>query len=299
VRIHLHVGVHKTATTFIQGRLRGNLAELNRAGIGYIPLWQFRHSDWGNLMKIDPAGFRIEDHLADFFPRAIPKEITGLIISDENLLGLCGAMLNNGKIYAGVRPRLAHLRRLLAGHEVTLFCAVRRYDAFLASAYCEGLRTNIRYISFEDFCGRVNWRRLNWVSLLGKFEEALAPDRCCFWRYEQFRENAERVMSALAFGHVLHDKMAETEKVAYPSFSQMAVDALESVSERLGRAVTAKLVRPIADALPKGAQYPEFDPWGPAEKQRLTRRYDQDCRLIAPEKWFLAPPGLPVRADAA
>jgi len=298
LKIHVHVGVHKTATTFIQGRLKGNLAELNRAGIGYMPLWAFRHSHWHDLQKLSPETFRIEDHLDDFFTRGKPQEVRGLIISDENLLGMCGAMLRNGAIYAGVRPRLAHLRKLLAGHEVTLFCAVRRYDAFLASAYCEGLRTNIRYISFEDFTGRVNWKRMSWVALLSKFEEALQPDKTCLWRYEQFRENAESVIRALAFGQHVRDKSEESDKTAYPSFSQAAVDALESVSERLGRAVAAKLVRPVADALPKGEEFPEFNPWGPEDKTRLARRYEEDCRMIPAEKWLL-PLAQAGRANAA
>ena len=72
MQIHIHVGVHKTATTFIQSRLKGNLAKLNRAGIGYMPVWAFRTSFWKEPLKIDPATFRIEDHLGDFFPRGLP-----------------------------------------------------------------------------------------------------------------------------------------------------------------------------------------------------------------------------------
>jgi hypothetical protein len=289
LKIHLHVGVHKTATTFIQGRLKGNLTKLNRAGIGYMPLIQFRTNYVKNLMKLDPKTFRLEDHLDDFFPRGTPDNVRGIIISDENILGLCGAMLNSGKVYSGVRPRLAHLRKLLAGHEVTLFCAVRSYDAFLASAYCEGLRTNIRYISFEDFTSRVNWKAISWLTLLTKFENGLKPDKMRYWRYEQFRENSEMILRELAFGEKLDQIDSDAGKVTYPSLSQVAIDALESVSERLGRAVASRLVRAISAALPKTEGYPDFDPWGPQEKRRLGRRYDDDCRQIAAEKWLLAP----------
>jgi len=287
LQIHIHVGVHKTATTFIQSRLKGNLAKLNRAGIGYMPIWAFRTSFWKELMKIDPAGFRIEDHLGDFFPRGAPKEVRGIIISDENLLGLCGPMLRTGKLYGGARPRMAHLRKLLAGHEVTLFCAVRRYDAFLASAYCEGLRTNKRYITFEDFTNRVNWKTISWLPVLNKIETGLQPDRVRYWRYEQFRPRAEEVLQELAFGHQLDETEMDPGKTAYASFSQTAVDALDSVSERLGRTVASTLVRPISAALPKSEGYADFDPWGPVEKRRLARRYFDDCQTIAPEKWFL------------
>jgi len=302
LKIHLHVGVHKTATTFIQARLRGNLVELNNAGIGYMPIWAFRTSMWKNLMKMEPDKFKLEDHLEDFFPRGVPSEVKGLIISDENLLGLCGTMLSTGNLYGGVRPRMAHLRKLLAGHDVTLFCALRRYHEFLASAYCEGLRTNKRYITFEDFTSRVNWKGMSWLNLLDRVESGLRPKKMCYWRYEQFRAHAPEVMQALAFGQALARPGTSDKKNTYPSFSQTAVDALDSVSERLGREVAAKLVRPVTDALPKADGYADFDPWGAAEKQRLGRRYDDDCRRIPARKWLLAPDiaeAEPARSDAA
>jgi len=299
VKIHLHVGVHKTATTYMQARLKGNQAKLNRAGIGFMPTFQFRNTYVKDLMKFDPASFRLEDRLDDFFARGVPDNVRGIIISDENLLGLCGAMLKSGKVYSGVRARMAQLRRLLGGHEVTLFCAVRRYDAFLASAYCEGLRTNPRYINFEDFSSRVNWKAISWVSLLEKFETGLRPDHTRYWRYEQFRPNAEMLLRELAFGEKLDQVETETGKVSYPSLSQAAIDAIDSVSERLGREVASRLVRAISAALPKTDGYPDFDPWGPLEKKRLARRYDDDCLQIPPETWLLAPEVSPESAQRA
>jgi hypothetical protein len=289
VKIHVHVGVHKTATSFMQERLKGNLTKLNKAGIGFMPVFQFRNSFVKNLMKLNPAKFELEDHLADFFSTGMPDKVRGIIMSDENLIGLCGTMLTTGKVYSGVRPRLSHLRKLLSGHEVSLFCAVRRYDAFLASAYCEGLRSNRRYINFEDFTDRVNWKAMSWPVLLERFEKALKPDRMMYWRYEQFRANSGKVLQDLAFGEKLDDVSSETGKVTYPSLSQAAVDALDSVAERLGREVASRLVRAVSTSLPKTEGYPDFDPWGAAEKSRLSRRYDDDCGMIAPEKWLIAP----------
>jgi len=228
--------------------------------------------------------------------------VRGIIISDENILGLCGAMLNTGKIYPGVRARMMQLRRMLAGHKVTLFCAVRRYDAFLASAYCEGLRSNRRFVNFGEFSNRVNWRTMSWLTLLNKLEIALQPERMRYWRYEDFRLNSDAILEELAFGEKLDPIESDSEKVTYPSLSQAAVDALDSVSERLGGEVASRLVRAISTSLPKTEGYPDFDPWGPMEKKRLGRRYDDDCKRIAAEKWLLAPAtaaaGAP-RSDAA
>ncbi len=289
MKIHVHVGVHKTATSFMQERLKGNLTKLNKAGVGFMPLFQYRTTFVKNLMKLNPATFDLEDYLGDFFPTGVPDHVKGIIMSDENLIGLCGTMLTTGNVYSGVRSRLAHLRKLLAGHEVTLFCAVRRYDTFLASAYCEGLRTNFRYINFEDFTNRVNWKALSWPSMLERFESGLKPSNVKYWRYEQFRANSQRVLQSLAFGETVDEISNENVKAAYPSLSQAAVDALDSVAERLGRDVASRLVRAISSSLPKSEGYADFDPWGTAEKSRLSRRYDDDCATIAPEKWLIPP----------
>jgi hypothetical protein len=286
----------------MQARLKGNHAKLNLAGIGYMPVFQFRTAFVKDLMKTDPATIHLEDRLDDFFPRGVPDHVRGIIISDENILGLCGAMLNTGKVYPGVRARIMQLRRMLAGHEVTLFCAVRRYDAFLASAYCEGLRSNRRFVNFDDFSTRVNWRTMSWLTLLNKLENGLQPERICYWRYEDFRSNSDAILQELAFGEKLDAVESDGEKVTYPSLSQAAVDALDSVSERLGCEVASRLVRAISTSLPKTEGYADFDPWGPVEKRRLGRRYDDDCRRITAEKWLIAPAILAAaaqRSDAA
>lgn len=287
MKIHIHVGVHKTATTYMQRRLRLGLAGMNREGIGHLPVWQFRNSFWKSFMELAPETFRVENHLGDFFAKKVPEQVRGLVISEENLLGLCGQFVTTGKLFNGVRPRLTHFRKLFAGHEITLFCAVRSYESFISSAYSEGLRTNRRYTKFVEFHDRIHWPSLLWPRLLERFEDSLQPVETVLWQYESFRDHEAEIMSKLAFGVKLEGVSDAREGPTYTSLSQVAIEAIDAVAARAGDEIAGKLVRPIADALPKEDGHASFDPWTPAQKQALALRYEADCRQIDPAKWLV------------
>jgi hypothetical protein len=290
MKIHIHVGVHKTATTYIQGRLGNTMFKLNKSGIGYFPLWKFRASFWKDFASIDPDGFRFEDHLLGFFPRLDgkpdPEAITGIIISEENLLGQCGTFVNTGQLFPTANARLAHLRRLLGKHEVTMFCALRSYDTFLASAYCEGLRTNRKYVNFETFRARLDWERLHWPSMVAGFEESLQPDYTVLWSYETFRAQTEQITAKLAFGIQLSPTKAGGDTPTYSSMSQTAIEAIDAVAQRCGDEVAGSLVRTIGEALPKAEGHPSFDPWEAEERKRLQKLYAAHCQEIPAGKWL-------------
>src|SRR6202000_1132004 len=99
MKLHVHVGVHKTATTYLQALIAKNGQSLNSTGVGMVPLYPFRSFFTRNLMQFVPGEFRIEDHLERFFERGIPPSIRGLILSDENLVGICKGLVSHGKPY--------------------------------------------------------------------------------------------------------------------------------------------------------------------------------------------------------
>jgi hypothetical protein len=293
VKIHIHVGVHKTATTYIQRRLKLSMKSLNADGIGYLPVWRFRSSFWKEYMTLSPETFRIEDHLKDFFVNKPPSDVRGLIISEENLLGLCGNFVKTGRLFNGVRPRLAHFRKLLAGHEITLFFAVRSYDGFICSAYCEGLRSNRNFVGFDDFHDRINWKLMNWPHLLKRVEDGLQPERTVIWRYEQFRDHSEEILNRLAFGNMLSPDETDGTNPVYMSFSQLAMDTIDCVAKQMGGEIAGQLVRPISDTFVKSEARPSFDPWTDQRKAWLAHRYQEDCGTINSAKWLM-PVGFPV-----
>jgi len=293
MKLHVHVGAHKTATTYLQGLFAKNKRLLNQAGVGAMALGQFRPFFTRNLMRFQVGEFRIEDHLDKFFVDGAPNDVRGLILSDENLIGLCNDLTATGKAYQRAEPRLKRARGLLAGHEITLFMAIRSYDDFTASAYCEAMRHTKQFDTFDAFRARFDLETLRWPKLIRRLQAALKPVEVKIWRFEDFRGHEDSVLKAIAFGADAGIKMEES-KVERPSFSGAAVSILDMVSARLGPAAAAELVGPVSDILPKGAgksHYPAFDPWSADDRRAMASLYNEDCGSI-PDSMWLIPPGV-------
>ncbi len=293
MKLHVHVGVHKTATTYLQGLIAKNGQRLNAAGVGAMPLSPFRAFFTRNFMKFPAGQYRIDDHLDRFFPQGVPPSIRGLILSDENLVGMCNGFIANGQPYQGSGRRLAHLKALLEGHRVTMYMSIRSYDHFAASAYCEAMRHTEHFVTFDAFRARLDIDSLRWPAMIERFAAALKPAEIKLWRLEDFRDHGEAVFRDLAFG-IDAGKQDGDARAERPSFSEPAVTALETLSMRLGPKVAADMVDEITRRLPKGSgkgEYPAFDPWSDEEHARMAALYDEDCAAIPPRYWLIPPGG--------
>jgi hypothetical protein len=287
MKINVHVGVHKTATTYIQNFYKAQMPALIAQGVGYVPLGRLRNRFTRSLMGFSASNFDAARQFAMLVPDG--SRFDRLILSDENFIGHCGGFLNSGKLYNGAGTRLSHLRDLLEGHEVTLFLAIRSYDTFIASAYCEGLRNNGRFIPFDEFRQRIDFDQIRWPRVLARFTEALRPAKTRLWRYEDFGSNSRAVLGDLAFEADLKD-VEDATGAARPSFSEVAVGILEVVAERFGPDISSQLIAPITDNLPKNQHRPAFQPWDPKQREDLRGAYEQDCASIGRDSWLIAPP---------
>jgi hypothetical protein len=289
MKIHIHVGVHKTATTYIQNMFHANRAVLNEAGIGYLSLWELRSFLTEKLMSFTPQNFRIEDHLPRFFNNNVPGQIRGLLISEENFIGHCGGLVNSGEPFANAGGRLAQLRKLLPGHDITMFCALRDYHTFLSSAYCEGIRNKQKFVTFETFRSRLRWDKMNWPELLAKFEQNLRPTKTILWRYEDFRKHSKEILNALCFDAGLTLAPPTGADAEYPSFSQTTIDTLEVLAKNLEPEIANALINSIGKTFPKGDSFKAFEPWGKNEIALMQRLYREDCQMIDQDKFLIAP----------
>jgi hypothetical protein len=248
-------------------------------------------------MDFVPEDFRLEDMLPRFFGGKSPQHVRGLIISEENLIGYCGGLLNSGNPFASARGRLAHLRTLLRGHEVTMFCAIRSYDTFLSSAYREGIRNLNTYVPFEEMREKLHWARMQWPHLIDSFEDNLRPDRTFIWRFEDFRQANDRILDALTFDTGMTLVPPGGKNAEYPSYSALTIETLDVIAKNLGVNVANALIPSIATAFPKGDTYQAFNPWGSNEQKLMRRLYEQDCAAIEPGKWLVGGP--PARVTEA
>lgn len=288
MKIHVHAGAHKTASTYLQTVLELNQPALTAAGVGYAPLQVLRKSLTNRLHELCPSTFRVEDLAGMFFHgRDVSEDVRGLIISDENLLGLTSAFLRSGQLYAHAENNMSHLRNLIAGRETVLFISIRSYDEFLASIYSEGLRWSRQSISFSEFWTGLDIDRLRWPALLRRIVDALQPAKVVVWRYEDFNEHEEEITADLAFGFP-ENLNREVRTDLKSSMSHKAVQVIESLIPRCGRRATAQLV-PIIDRMySKNRGYASFSPWSSDEREALRKLYEADVTELPPSWMFEA-----------
>jgi hypothetical protein len=285
MRIHLHIGAHKTATTFIQQAFQQNRSALNKAGIGYMPLRVVREKFTGSYDELSPSA-RIDDYLGDCFEGDVPAGITGLILSDENFFGTTRQSIPSGILYPLAAERARALRQLLAGHEVTVFLCIRSYDDFIASLYGEALRWG-SFLRFEVFRRRLDFESFRWSNYYGRSVRLLHPANFKLWRYEDFRPNSERIIRSIAFDTDVPLNIEHSD--VNPSLSHNAILHLHDLARTLTAEEVADRVREVHQLIPKTAGNGAFDPWSDKERSQLRQTYDLDCSTV-PDHWWLLKP---------
>jgi hypothetical protein len=105
VKLHVHIGAHKTGSTSLQHRLRENDAALSAAGYAYVPLPDLRRrfsAAVTSLQAVPMPLSRGATARAKADLRTLVAEQGGahtLILSDENLIGGFGAVVARRTLY--------------------------------------------------------------------------------------------------------------------------------------------------------------------------------------------------------
>lgn len=150
-QVHLHLGAHKTATTHLQQIFLANRGFVAKEGVHYDGPVHLRSKKWltafrgfagsapRNMKRPEYTRLRAKQPLAPLW-----------LISEENLIGGPGDLIRKPGLYPLVGKRLRSFRRLFPATEVKIFFALRSYDTFLRSCYCEIVRNN-EYFSWDHF----------------------------------------------------------------------------------------------------------------------------------------------------
>jgi hypothetical protein len=178
-RIVLHVGAPKTASTYIQRRLRTNAERLRRNGI-YVPVLSEVAEMAGNA-KLLPTALGQRPSLT--FQRAFPK----IDIAALDAKKIVGELLQDWRsasesvILSAENLRPIHARPMRELLPKSAPCAVilfvRRQDRWLDSYFNQMIKTNEIHENISAFLDRL---------LAGKDERLCRPD--WFSHYEAWRE---------------------------------------------------------------------------------------------------------------
>lgn len=272
VRTIVHIGAHKTATTYMQKKLAINMAELNQRGFHYDPLEVLRRNFTNTLQNTGKGNPAFVAALRDKI------KVQDVIVSEENLPGVPGDLVLNGVYYAHARERLALVGSLLDLDAPEVFLALREYSSFLVSMYCEYIRHR-EFIRFDDYFERYQKSGFSWIKVISDITEALPNARLKIWDFSKFRTIENDVFSAMLGQDASFLKAPEGP--VRESFSDAALRAYEALSTVLSHQEMKNLINPISRALPKGDVHKAFNPLAADVAAVLKEQYRQDLQTIA------------------
>ena len=123
----IHVGPHKTGTTYLQLSFKANRPALQQRGILYPAVWDYTAGNPSHLPLAQKLKAGDRDGLAQDFATLLASGAKQVLISAEDL--------SNLEI-----PALQLLQSLVAGSAVKIVFYVRRWSELLPSSWQESIK---------------------------------------------------------------------------------------------------------------------------------------------------------------
>ncbi len=240
--INIHLGVHKTATTFIQE----NLDLINDPEFYYINLDKFRE---------------IRQKLGYYpFLRTIDwSKYIYVTLSDENLVGSNGTILT-GKLYPQFGTLLdRYLRPFKNREKIKIFISIRPMVYFVPSQYCEYLRWN-DFISYIEFTKQVEVHKMSWQDTLLRPIKEQSDITFYIFDFLKFKSSGLKLFQLLSFNKGV-------------SFSQLVKPSRESFSNKYLFDLSG------GDCFYKENDH-KFSPHSKYEKKQSLEQYSQDLAKL-------------------
>jgi hypothetical protein len=248
MKFHIHIGAHKTATTFIQSSLADDRQALAEAGIAMPGIWKVRKqfsNAFDRLSWLDPVGsFLTRPHLKRKLDGLIQDggDRETFILSDENLAGLISANYWTGGLYRRAGARVKILNGLLAPAEPHYFICIRRYPEYLTSSWLQ-LAARGRAPSFESYLRRLAPARVSWADMVASVAKAAGSSRVTVWTYDRFRREPDQIFDLLAPGMKRKSDEQDANRDVLPSLTVKGLKVLTLLEPHLSRSELERLGR--------------------------------------------------------
>lgn len=276
----LHLGAHKTASTYIQRRLENSDAALRRHGIAFYgpkdlrPVVKSRMSSVSTRLRRARWSARralIEEIVDDCHALSVER----LVISEEQFLGSIRPMFEGEEFYGEVEANLSSVIEALHGVRLTVMFCVRSYEDYYTSAFGQVLRSG-HYMRFNaTLRDRLLSHRRGWVDVVGNILSACPTGTPLhLWRYEQFRTIEDRVM-AIMLGESVVPELGSASATLVPGPSEDAIAQLEIMAGK-GIRLDGPGIRRVMRSFGKQFGFPRYRPWTQPEEHYLNQRYLAD-----------------------
>lgn len=273
MNIKLHLGAHKTATTYLQTLLKDNLELLSQAGISYIPLEDMRK-------HFMPALFHDKDtvdqcSLSEWLSnKAAPNEV--LIMSEENLIGWPSELKQ--KLYNNAETRLKAFKQSIGDHAVSdIYITIRDFAPFFQSCYLESQRNNnfpLEAVNYQYLS------RFSWLSLIASIERVFPEASIHVLEYERFKVALQNLLASLLGAEALN-ALVFYDRPVRPSLNQDLIPVFQSIYNldipQPAKNELKKALKRKSNVLPKSLKNYLFDQ---AVIEQMHGRYKKEVREL-------------------
>lgn len=280
----IHIGAHKTATTHLQHTLAAIRPRLVARGVDSIPLPVVRSGGLAQAliarrpsMHMPVLRGMVARHLVRAIIDPFRQGPQTVILSEEKLLGSPRKVFSE-PLYPMVEHIIPRLASLGDAAEVTLFLSIRGFHTHLPSTYAQELRVlPPPEGGFDAIKARVLSRPPSWFDLVRRIRAAAPGTPLRIWCQEDYRDNAEAILSALA-GCDIGALPDMSDPISTRSPSLEAIREAESLPSSLSSTERRILVDEIFASAGQGTK---FSPFSKEETALFQSAYKADLARIA------------------
>ncbi len=285
MKVYLHLGAHKTATTFIQKSMQSNAETLAKSGIFAPKLEDIRAVITPGLGGKPMLDF--EDCIAIMLQDQALFQGNGpeqLILSDENIVGFPAEIFAKGAFYLDAKRRLGHLQSWLPTAPEKIVFAVRPYITFFSSAYAQWLGPfakkhgpNKRFIPREAIQQKISGLKRGWPAIIRDLQAVFPDSEILVKEYKSSPEYL-REMFDILLGSTADDIKYSAGYFWNHGLSAKLVVELETELAK-GIANPESVARIRAQRSKKPSDLEAFF-WPDSQRNALLHRYEKDIQTL-------------------
>lgn len=271
----VHLGAHKTATTYIQSALKAQRKVLAAEGVTVLLPGDLRATGVLGRSRPDRGGPNSAE-------RGSGLDIAGLlnglasdptvhriVLSEESIIGAPRINLSTKSLYPDLVRKCRRLPVALNHPNVTFLFALRDYGSFFSSNITTAVRRG-NVFALDDLRPAFLTLHRNWVDVVSDLRRAFPAVALKIWRYEDFGQCEAKVFAK--FG----DGLASSRSPRL--FKTLSRDAMAHILTQADPSKPPRELRPFirnaARDFPITSENPAFSLWSEAEAAHLTRLYD-------------------------
>lgn len=171
MKLVIHAGAHKTATTSIQHWLKQSVNLLANSKVLYLDptvlnqtgiIEQLHSAEKSDYAKLTNKLLKLLSE------KSSKSRVDTILLSHESIFSFSKMLPSSIKdgLYGSTENSAPCLNRLSDEYDLKVIFYVRRQDTFLASIYLEFVKRGNTFLEFDEYCSGIDYRNISWLRCL-------------------------------------------------------------------------------------------------------------------------------------